>query len=296
MHKAFIMGLAAASLLAATSADAQFRNRGEQLATQARGGEEMSYGRDEAQKLDFHRARGNARAAPLVLFVHGGGWTNGSKENATGRHMAPHYTGLGYNFATIDYRLVPEGTVEQQGQDVADALAYLLRRAGELGIDRSKVVLMGHSAGAHLVSLVGTDPQYLQRSGLSYRDIDGIIPLDGAAYEVARQMQQSRLPLLKRRYDDAFGQDPARQRALSPTHQAAAPNASDWLILHVERDDGRQQAQELARALRRGGSQAEVRELEGRRMRGHMEINRSMGDPDYEGTPLVDRFLARAFR
>lgn len=296
MHKAFIMGLAAASLLAATSADAQFRNRGEQLATQARGGEEMSYGRDEAQKLDFHRARGNARAAPLVLFVHGGGWTNGSKENATGRHMAPHYTGLGYNFATIDYRLVPEGTVEQQGQDVADALAYLLRRAGELGIDRSKVVLMGHSAGAHLVSLVGTDPQYLQRAGLSYRDIDGIIPLDGAAYDVARQMQQSRLPLLKRRYDDAFGKDPARQRALSPTHQAAAPNASDWLILHVERDDGRQQAQELARALRRGGSQAEVRELEGRRMRGHMQVNRSMGDPDYEGTPLVDRFLARAFR
>src|SRR5690606_8932574 len=130
----------------------------------------------------------------------------------------------------------------------------------------------------------------------SYRDIDGIIPLDGAAYDVAKQMEQSRLPLLKRRYDDAFGQDPARQRALSPTHQAAAPNASDWLILHVERDDGRQQAQELARALRRGGSQAEVRELEGRRMRGHMEINRSMGDPDYEGTPLVDRFLARAFR
>ena len=108
MHKAFIMGLAAASLLAATSADAQFRNRGEQLATQARGGEEMSYGRDEAQKLDFHRARGNSRSAPLVLFVHGGGWTNGSKDNATGRHKAPHYTGLGYNFASIDYRLVPD--------------------------------------------------------------------------------------------------------------------------------------------------------------------------------------------
>src|SRR5690606_4658044 len=150
-----------------------------------------SYGRDEAQKLDFHRARGNARAAPLVLFVHGGGWTNGSKENATGRHMAPHYTGLGYNFATIDYRLVPEGTVEQQGQDVADALAYLLRRAGELGIDRSKVVLMGHSAGAHLVSLVGTDPPIFaarraflprhrrdhpaRRRGLRRRQADGAI-------------------------------------------------------------------------------------------------------------------------
>ena len=296
MRKAIILGIAAASLLAASGAEAQFRNRGEQLSTQAREAQTISYGSDEAQQLDFYRAKGASRAAPLVLFVHGGGWTNGTKENATGPHKAPHYTGLGYNFATIDYRLVPDATVEQQAQDVADALKPLLGRAQQLGIDRSKVVLMGHSAGAHLVALVGTDPQYLRRAGLSYRDIDGIIPLDGAAYDVAKQMEQSRLRLLKRRYDDAFGKDPARQRALSPTHQAAAPNAASWLILHVDRADGRQQSQELARALRRGGSQAEVIEFEGKGMRGHAEINRSMGDPDYEGTAVVDRWLGRAFR
>lgn len=296
MRRAVILGLAAASLTMASTAEAQFRNRGEQLAVQARGAQEIAYGRDETQVLDFHRARGNPRAAPLVLFVHGGGWTNGSKDNATGRHMAPHYTGLGYNFATMDYRLVPDATVEQQAQDVADALKELLGRAEQLGVDRSKVVLMGHSAGAHLIALVGTDPQYLRRAGLSYRDIDGIIPLDGAAYDVAQQMEQSRLPLLKRRYDAAFGKDPARQRALSPTFQAAAPNAPSWLILHVDRDDGRQQSQELARALRRGGSEAEVREFEGKGMRGHMQINRSMGDPDYEATPVVDRWLGRVFR
>lgn len=277
-----ILALAAALLLAAG-------------AVEARDAQAISYGTDRAQRLDFHRAEGS-RAAPLILFVHGGGWTNGSKDNATGRYKAPHYTALGYNFATIDYRLVPEATVEQQAQDVADALKHLLDRADKLGIDRGKVVLMGHSAGAHLVALVGTDPQYLRRAGLSHGDIDGVIPLDGAAYEVASQMEQSRLPLLKRRYDAAFGKDPARQRALSPTHQAAAPNAAHWLILHVDRTDGKEQSEGLALALRRAGAEAEVQGFAGKGMRGHAEINRSLGDPDYEATPVVDRWLAEVFR
>lgn len=288
MRRTLFAFLAAASLAAAASAGQQSPGRGERAST-------ISYGSDPAQQLDFHTARGTAGAAPLVLFVHGGGWTNGSKDNATGPHMAPHYTALGYHFATIDYRLVPDATVEQQAQDVADALKHLLGRAGQLGIDPGKVVLMGHSAGAHLVALVGTDPQYLRRAGLSYQDVDGVIPLDGAAYDVAEQMKQSRLPLLKRRYDAAFGKDLARQRALSPIHQAAAPNAASWLILHVDRADGRQQSQDLARALRRAGAEAGLREFEGKGMKGHMEINRRMGDPDYPATPVVDRWLNQVF-
>jgi arylformamidase len=282
-----LIALLTASLVAA-GAPAQSPGRTERPAT-------VSYGSDKAQQLDLHRARGTAGPAPLILFVHGGGWTNGSKDNATGRHMAPHYTALGYHFATIDYRLVPGATVEQQAQDVADALKHLLGRAGPFGIDPGKVVLMGHSAGAHLVALVGADPQYLHRAGLSYQDVDGVIPLDGAAYDVAEQMKQSRLPLLKRRYDAAFGKDPARQRALSPTQQSAAPNAANWLILHVDRADGRQQSQDLARALRRAGAEAELREFEGKGMKGHMEINRLLGDPDYPATPVVDRWLDQVF-
>jgi arylformamidase len=288
MRRALVAILSAASLAAAAGAAPPLSGRSERPAT-------VSYGSDAAQRLDFHPARGTSGAAPLILFVHGGGWTNGSKDNATGRHMAPHYTGLGYNFATIDYRLVPDATVEQQAQDVADALKQLLGSAGPLGIDRGKVVLMGHSAGAHLVALVGTDPQYLRRAGLSYRDISGVIPLDGAAYHVAEQMEQSRLPLLKRRYNAAFGTDPARQRSLSPTHQAAAPNAASWLIVHVDRADGRQQSQDLARALQGAGAQADLREFAGKGMKGHMEINRKLGDPGYAATDVVDRWLEQVF-
>ena len=132
----------------------------------------LSYGKDSLQGLDLWVPEG-AEKAPLVLFVHGGGWKRGSKDNAVGRAMPAHMLEQGYAFASIDYRLVPRNTVEEQAADVAAALAHLLKRADSLGIDRSRVVLTGHSAGAHLVALVGTDERYLKKVGLSFADIDG---------------------------------------------------------------------------------------------------------------------------
>ncbi|HMO69458.1 MAG TPA: alpha/beta hydrolase [Novosphingobium sp.] len=256
------------------------------------GGQTIAYGSEALQQLDVWRASGVTQPAPLVVFVHGGGWKRGSKDNATGRAMVPHYTGQGLVFASIDYRLVPAATVEHQAADVAQALKALLDRARPLGIDRSRVVLMGHSAGAHLVALVGTDEQYLRAAGLSFADIRGVIPLDGAAYDVPAQMSDGPR-FMHDTYAQAFGSDPVRQRALSPTHQAAAPNAPAFLLMHVERADGERQAQVLAEALKRGGSAVEIARLPGQGLRGHGEINRRMGDPDYAGTPIVDAWLKK---
>lgn len=256
----------------------------------------ISYGKDKLQTLDFYAAKNTRGPAPLVVFVHGGGWSRGSKDNATGQAKAPHYTGLGYNFATINYRLVPDATVEQQAQDVANAVKALLDRASTLDIDRSRVVLMGHSAGAHLVALVGTDPRYLRAAGLSEKDIVGVIPIDGAAYDVPAQMKAARGPWLGNMFTAAFGTDPARQRALSPTLQAAKPNAPAFLILHVQRADGIRQSNGLADALRKAGTDVTVKSFPGKGLKGHMTINRSLGDPDYAATPVVDDWLKRIFR
>ncbi len=120
----------------------------------------IAYGSDPAQKIDFWAARLPSdpamTPAPLVIFVHGGGWQRGSKDNATGRWKPAHFPGEGYAFASINYRLVPAATVEQQAQDVAQAVKAFIERAGSLGIDRRRIVLMGHSAGAQLVALVGS--------------------------------------------------------------------------------------------------------------------------------------------
>lgn len=254
----------------------------------------IAYGRDAMQNLDFTPAAGATGPAPLVVFVHGGGWSNGNKDNGTGAWKAPHYTSLGYAFASINYRLVPAATVEDEAQDVASALAKLIADADRLGIDRRRIVLMGHSAGAHLVALVGTDETYLQRAGLSFGALAGVIPLDGAAYDVPRQMAQAG-NFMAGRYDQAFGTDPARQKALSPLFHAAAPNAPHFLLLYVARADGVAQARALADALTRAGTPVQQHLFGGSGLIGHMTINRRMGDPAYEATPVVDAWLKQVF-
>lgn len=252
----------------------------------------LSYGTGRLQTVDVWRAtRPNA---PLVVFVHGGGWQRGDKTMMDGSEKLKHWQSLGYAVASVNYRLVPEATVEQQGADVAAAVALLKQRAGALGIDATRIALVGHSAGAHLVALVGTDPQYLRGAGLSFADIDGIVPLDGACYDVAKQIAEGG-DFMHDTYVQAFGTDPVRQAALSPTLQAGSPNAAEFLILHVQRADGTAQSKALAEALQRGGSRATVQGFAGRGLRGHAQINRQLGDPDYPATPVVDAFLARVF-
>ncbi|QIG80676.1 alpha/beta hydrolase [Stakelama tenebrarum] len=253
---------------------------------------EIAYGGDSLQRLDYYPAP--AAGAPLIVFVHGGGWKRGDKGNATGETKVRHFHDRGYAFASINYRLVPDSTVEQQATDVAHALGYLITHAPELGFDASRIVLMGHSAGAHLAALVGTDPRYLRDAGLGLDALDGVILLDGAAYDVSAQIAEGNR-FMHDTYVQAFGENPARQRALSPLHQAAAPNAPAFLILHVQRDDGRRQSQALAQALHGAGTAAALHALPGRGFRGHRRINQDMGDPGYAGTAIVDGWIAGLF-
>lgn len=266
---------------------------GEGKATRAAiGATEMAYGNDSLQKLDFWRAK--STNAPLVIFVHGGGWKRGDKNNATGQSKAPHYLAQGYAFASINYRLVPDATVEEQATDVAASVAYFRKNAQALGIDSKRIVLMGHSAGAHLSALVGTDPQYLRKAGLEMSALAGVIPLDGAAYDVPDQMSEN-ARLMGDTYKQAFGTDPVRQKALSPYWHAKSPNSPAFLILHVEREDGARQSAALADALRKNGTAVKLQGFEGKGLRGHMEINRKLGEADYPATPVVDAWLKSIF-
>lgn len=255
---------------------------------------EYAYGPDALQKLDFWPATA-PRPAPLILFVHGGGWKHGDKGSATGMQKVEHFTHEGFAFASINYRLVPAATVEQQAADVSTAVAWLRGHAARLGIDASRIVLVGHSAGAHLVALVGTDPQYLAAAGLSFADLRGVVALDGAGYDIPRQLAAAGR-FMRGTYAEAFGSDPARQRALSPALQTLKSNSPAFLIVHVDRADGKAQSEALAQALTRAGIPAEVHGVDGTGLRGHMEINRSLGRADYPATAVVDAWLRKLLR
>ena len=295
-----VLALACLPLVGSIAQAQTFRERMRQRmaermgADRAPGSKEFAYGPDALQKLDFWRPDTATTAVPLVIFVHGGGWRMGDKSNATGATKVQHLLGQGYAVASIDYRLVPAATVEEQAADVAASVAWLRGKADELRIDPTRIVLMGHSAGAHLVALVGTDPHYFEAASLSYRDLKGVIALDGACYDVPRQIADGG-QFMHDTYIQAFGSDPARQKALSPTLHAAAPNAASFLILHVDRSDGTVQSEALAAALRAAGTSVELTGFDGKGLRGHMAINRDLGSAEYPATPVVDTWLKRIF-
>lgn len=265
----------------------------QQRASSAPAAKTIAFGSDPLQQLDFY-ASPAGRGAPVVVFVHGGGWKRGDKSMMRGSDKLTRWRSKGYAVASVNYRLVPRARVEDQAADVAASVALLRRQAAQLGIDANRIALVGHSAGAHLVALVGTDPQWLRGAGLGFDAVRGVLPLDGAGYDVPAQMGEN-ARLMGDTYEQAFGTDPARQRALSPTHHAAAPNAPDFLIMHVERADAKQQSDGLAAELRRARTPVAVQAISGRGLRGHMEINRKLGDPAYPATPIVDAWLARVF-
>jgi len=252
------------------------------------GSVEIAYGTDARQRLEFTPAV--RPGAPLVLFVHGGGWSLGDMVMAG--HMAVHFHERGYAFASVDYRLVPDANPQQQAEDVAAAIARLLEDSRRLGIDRERLMIMGHSAGAHLAALVGTDPSYLAAHHIPIAAIRGVVLLDGAGYDVAAQMRYAG-PLLRSMYHRAFGDDPAFQARVSPMEQAAAPNAGRFLIFHIaSRADSGAQSVRLAALLNAAGTHAEVVSVDG----SHADIFRQFGQPGHRATALTDAFAEALFR
>ena len=262
------------------------------LAAQPSAAQELSFGSDRLQRADFWA--GAKPDAPLVVFVHGGGWKRGDKRVMTDSAKLSHWQAQGYAVASTNYRLVPDATVEQQAADIAASVAYFRTLAATLGIDADRIVVIGHSAGAHLVALVGTDPAYFAAVGLAMDNIAGVVALDGAGYLVPEQMNENGR-VLGDTYTQAFGTDQARQLQLSPSNHTAGPNAPAFLILHVERADAERQSLGLARGLNGHGTPAKVIGIEGRGLRGHRDINQKLGEADYPATPLVDAFLKELF-
>ena len=247
---------------------------------------EVAFGADPKQRMDLAKPAGVAKA-PVLIFVHGGGWSIGDKR-AGEAVKAPHFTGAGWAYVSANYRLVPSATVEQQAADIASAIAWVRANAVNEGLDPDRIVLMGHSAGAHLVALVGTDPAYLKAAGVPLRAVSGVILLDGAGYDVPAQIKAPG-NLVGPMYDAAFGEDVARQKALSPTLHATAPNVANWLILPIERRaDSQVQSNALAAGLRAAGASTRVVAVPGE---SHSSLNKGLGEAGDFATAEVDRFL-----
>lgn len=108
----------------------------------------------ERQKLDLYLPEKSAGPLPLIIWIHGGGWQNGSKENCP--PLRDGYAERGYAVASINYRLSGHATFPAQIEDCKAAIRWLRSRAKEYRLDPARFAAWGSSAGGHLVALVGT--------------------------------------------------------------------------------------------------------------------------------------------
>jgi len=137
----------------------------------------IPYGPDARQKLDVYTPREMIEPARLVIFFYGGGWQGGKRQYYP--FLAESLTGRGFVVVVADYRVYPEVRFPQFVEDAALAVRWVSDNAKGLHGNSSDIVLMGHSAGAHIASLLVTDDRYLDNAGVPMSDIRGFIGLAG---------------------------------------------------------------------------------------------------------------------
>jgi arylformamidase len=238
----------------------------------------QSYGTDDKQQIDVYLPP-NAKNAPILVMVHGGAWKLGDKANAgVIENKLKHWLPKGFIVVSVNYRLLPEAMADEQARDVAEAVKWVQAYAGDWGGSEQKIILMGHSAGAHLVALLSARPEQVGRPWA------GTVVLDSAVLRVSDVMGKPH----QRFYDEAFGSDPAAWAAVSPMDQWSPAAVPMMLVCSSQRPDKPCAAAEAFQAKARAA---------GRPMPvlpqalSHGEINQTLGlDSPY--TAAVDAFIA----
>lgn len=225
--------------------------------------------------------------SPMVIWVHGGSWSFGDKDNVS--HKAEYFTARGYVFVSINYRLSPEVKHPVNAQDVADAIVWLHENAMHYSADSEKIFLIGHSVGAHLAALVSIDDKYLQKAGGSLSILDGVVLLDGTGYDVSLLMKNAGSKM-KEWYIDAFGKTKKDWEQASPVNFVKPENnIPPFMIAYADDEEySEKQAIGLAKKLTDAEVKNKVFHYEKKTT---SSINKDLGKESDKATEDVYRFL-----
>lgn len=241
---------------------------------------DVAYGQDKRQAMDVYIPR-NAHNASIIVMVHGGAWKYGDKtmRGNVGSKVS-HYLKKGYIFVSIDYRLLPTPPA-QQAQDVARAVAMIQENAANWGGDPYRIVLMGHSAGAHLVALLSAHPSAWAETRL--KPWAGTISLDSAALDLVKIMSGKHHSI----YDDAFGDDREYWTENSPLSQLSGDAVPVLAACSTTRkDDSCANAQIFVTAGQNMGKEYQILPVE----KNHKDMMADVGvEPKY--TAKIDQFI-----
>ncbi|HEX5405826.1 MAG TPA: alpha/beta hydrolase [Pseudonocardiaceae bacterium] len=198
---------------------------------------------DPAQVLDIWRRPGRRSdtPSPVMVYVHGGSWTGGSKAQPSS-YLTAHLAARDWLCVSIDYRLGPRHRWPAQIVDVKRALAWIRTNIARYGGDPSFITVSGGSAGGHLAALAAVsanDPVYQP----GFADVDTTVRAAGLLYGVYdfTVLNDDGRPRLRNHvrkalFDTDLDVDPAIWRAASPTLRLDE-TAPPMFVVHGDRDE-----------------------------------------------------------
>ncbi|NNE80161.1 MAG: alpha/beta hydrolase [Silicimonas sp.] len=245
---------------------------------------DIAYGRDQLQTFDVYWDDAT-RNAPVIVMLHGGAWDFGDKTNrAVWRQKSRHWVPRGYVFVSVNTRLLPTPP-GQQAVDFARAVALIQKSAARWGGDGSRVILMGHSAGAHIAALVAGDRSFQIRHDM--KPVRGAVILDTAALDLETLMAGNP----SRMHRKAFGDDPAYWRQQSPAARLGRGGAPMLAVCSSRRREVCPMARDFAQGAARLAVPVTVLPVPLR----HGPLNRDLGKPS-RYTEIVTRWIAERVR
>jgi len=247
-------------------------------------------------KLDLHRPQ--TENPPLIVYVHGGGWRAGSKQDVPIGKLLDK----GFAIASVDYRLSPQAAFPAQVHDIKAAIRFLRANAGVFHINTSKIAIIGSSAGGHLAALVGVTNGNKELEGKvgehldQSSDVQVIVSYYGAS-NLETILSQStpkgleyRIPALKLLLGDTPDKKPELAKLASPVAHLDKKDPP-LLLIHGDADPQMppQQSQELAKAYEALGLPVTLIVMPGSK-HGGKEFY------DDERTAIVAKFLDKVLR
>lgn len=206
---------------------------------------DISYGEENAQKLDLYIPR-DARKAPVLVFYYGGRWTDGKKEQY--RFIADAFLKDGFAVVIPDTRKYPDVKFPAFAEDAARAFAWVHQNINDYGGDADTIFVAGHSSGAHLGALITTDPRYLAAHDLKRDDAKSFVGLSGP-YAFVPQAEDLK---------DMFG--PPERYPLMRATNFVDGHQPPMLLIHGLKDTTvvLKNAQELKNAIDEKGGKVEL--------------------------------------
>ncbi len=218
---------------------------------------------------------------PVIIWVHGGAWSIGDKANQI-ENKVNFARSLDYVLVSVNYRLSPfpyqldnpeRVMFPIHNLDVADAIRWVYDNIHEYGGNPDKLALLGHSAGAHLVALTGTNKDFLNQVGLNLSNLKGVASIDTEGYDVVKKIQDN-----DNLYINAFGSDDGNNRAASPLYNIQEGVAYPKFFI-AKRGNANRIAisDEFVNRLEQNG--VTVSQIDGS-IYDHGGINNAIGEPD----------------